>query len=94
MRLYITQNSTYRLDADGQKHVLSLFVHSGYSTYDLAKAVMLREGQVKRWLAGETGLPICFVIRIGQILGFSVNERKELTNDNPNTIRKILSEVA
>ena len=53
-----------------------MFAHSGYSAYDLAKAVMLREGQVKRWLAGETGLPICFVIRIGQILGFSVNEHK------------------
>lgn len=94
MRLYITQNSTYRLDADGQKQVLSLFVHSGYSAYDLAKAVMLREGQIKRWLAGEIGLPICFIIRIGQVLGFSVNERKELRNDNQNIIRKILSEVA
>jgi len=94
MKLHITQNGTYKLDMDAQKQTVSMFAHSGYSSYDLAKAVMLREGQVKRWLAGETGLPICFVIRIGQILGFSVNERKELKNDNPNTIRKILGEVA
>ena len=78
MRLTITAMYNYKLEREVLAKMQSRFIETGLSCYDVERSLNLREGQFKRWINGEIGLCIGLINRIGGVMGFKVNEKKEL----------------
>ena len=78
MRLTITSRYNYKLEGETLCKMQSRFIASGLSCHDIERSLNLREGQFKRWINGEIGLSIGLINRIGWIMAFKVNDKKEL----------------